>query len=52
VIDIVASIGMDRSLDAAHLRYKDSRDQMQRFDHSAHQLDDRGVLYIASLFTT
>ena len=51
VVDIVASIGMDRSLDAAHLRYKDSRDQMQRFDHHVHQLKDHGVRYVASLFT-
>ena len=51
VVDIVARIGMDRSRDAAHLRYKDSRDQMQRFDHHVHQLEDHGVRYVASLFT-
>ncbi len=51
VVDIVARVGMNRSLDAAHLRYKDSRDEMQRFDHRVHQLDDLGVRYVASLFT-
>lgn len=51
VVDIVARIGMDRSLDAPRLRY-DGHDRIHRFDHEAHELDDRGVRYVASLFTT
>lgn len=51
VVDIVAEIGMDRSLHAPQLRYDDSRKGMQRFDHDAHELADSGVQYVASLFT-
>ncbi len=51
VIDIVARIGMDRSLDAPYLRYNNGDDHIQRFDHQTHQLDEWGVRYVASLFT-
>jgi hypothetical protein len=52
VIDIAARIGMDGSLDAPRLRYEDGNDRMQEFDHDAHQLDERGIRYIAGLFAT
>ena len=52
LVDILARIGMDRSLDAPQLRYNNGDDRMQCFDHDVHQLDDRGVRYVASLFTT
>lgn len=51
VVDIVAGIGMDSSLDAPGLRYGND-DSMRRFDHHAHALDERGVRYLASLFRT
>lgn len=51
VVDIVAAVGMDGSLDAPGLRYGDD-DGMRRFDHHAHALDERGVRYLASLFNT
>ena len=49
-IDIVAEIGMNRSLRSPRLRYNDANDRMQPFDHGAHELDERGIRYIASLF--
>ena len=52
LVDIVARIGMNRSLVAPQLRYDDGHDRMQPFDHAAHELDERGVRYVASLFTT
>ena len=51
VVDIVAEIGMHRSLVAPGLRYNDADDHMQPFDHAVHELDERGVRWIASLFT-
>ena len=51
VVDIVAQVAMDRSLDAPRLRYNDETGRMLRFDHHVHQLDERGVRYVASLFT-
>ena len=51
VVDIVARIGMCRSLSAPRLRYADANDCMQPFDHAVHELDERGVRWIASLFT-
>ena len=52
VIDIVAHIGMNRSLVSPQLRYKDADDHMQPFDHGVHELDERGIRWVASLFTT
>lgn len=49
LIDIIAGIGMDGSLDAPSLRYGDAG-SMRRFDHGAHELDERGIRYVASLF--
>ena len=43
---------MCRSLVAPQLRYDDGHDRMQPFDHAAHELDEHGVRYVASLFTT
>ncbi len=51
VTDIVARIGMDRSLDAPHLRYQDGTGRMQPFNHRVHGIDERGVCYVAGLFT-
>ena len=51
VIDIVAEIGMNRSLVSPQLRYNDATDHMQPFDHGAHELDERGIRYVTSLFT-
>ena len=51
LVDIVAGIGMDGSLDAPKLRYGDDS-RMLQFDHDAHELDDRGVHYLAGLFRT
>lgn len=42
---------MDGSLDAPRLRYGDDS-CMQRFNHDTHQLDERGIRYVASLFKT
>ena len=50
VIDIVAQIGMNRSLVSPQLRYNDANDRMQTFDHALHELDEHGVRYIADLF--
>ena len=50
VIDIVAQIGMNRSLVSPQLRYNDANDRMQSFDHALHELDEHGVRYIAGLF--
>lgn len=52
VVDVVAQIGMDRSLHAPQLRYDDGTGRMLPFDHDAHEIDERGVRYLASLFTT
>ncbi len=51
LVDIVARIGMDGSLDAPQLRYDDEHGRMQRFDHDIHELDEQGVPWVASLFT-
>ena len=51
VVDILAPIGMNRSLVAPQLRYNDADDSMQPFDHAIHELDEQGVRWIASLFT-
>lgn len=51
VVDIVARIGMNRSLVAPQLRYNDADDRMQPFDHAVHELDEHGIGYIARLFT-
>lgn len=51
VIDIIAGIGMDGSLDAPRLRYGNDSGMLQ-FDHDAHELDDRCVHYLAGLFKT
>ena len=51
LIDIVAEIGMNRSLVAPQLRYNDANDRMQPFDHALHELEEHGVRYVASLFT-
>lgn len=51
LVDIVAGIGMDGSLDSPRLRYGDNG-SLRRFDHDAHALDERGIRYIASLFKT
>lgn len=52
VVDIVARIGMDGSLDAPRLRHEDGEGRVQDFDHRIHNLNERGVRYVASLFTT
>lgn len=52
VTEIVARIGMDKSLDLPQLRHEDEHGRMQPFDHHAHDLDERGVWYVAGLFRT
>ncbi|MYK87458.1 MAG: hypothetical protein F4018_03420 [Acidobacteria bacterium] len=52
LVDIVAGIGRDGSLDAPSLRYGNDDSGMRRFDHNAHELDERGIRYLASLFRT
>lgn len=50
LVDITAAIRMDGSLDAPTLRYGSDESAMQRFDHNAHNLEETGIRYIASLF--
>ena len=50
VVDIVAGIAMNGTLDAPRLRYRDANDRMTTFDHATHELDENGIRYLASLF--
>ena len=50
VVDVVAAIAMDGSLDEARLRYNNSSDRMRTFDHEAHDLRNDGIRYLAGLF--
>ena len=50
VVDVVAAVAMDGSLDEPRMRYNDASDRMRTFDHEAHELRDDGILYLAGLF--
>ena len=50
VVDVVAAVAMDGSLDEPRLRYNDAGDRMLTFDHEAHKLRDDGIRYLAGLF--
>ena len=50
VVDVVAAVAMDGSLDEPRLRYNDASDRMLTFDHETHELPDRGIRYLAGLF--
>ena len=50
VVDVVAAVAMDGSLDEPRLRYNDAGDRMLTFDHKAHELPDLGIRYLAGLF--
>ncbi len=50
VVDVVAAVAMDGSLDEPHLRHNDAEDRMRTFDHEAHELPNDGIRYLASLF--
>ena len=50
VVDVVAAVAMDGSLDEPRLRYNNTNDLMRTFDHEAHELSDHGIRYLAGLF--
>ena len=50
VVDVVAAVAMDGSLDEPRMRYTDAGDRMLTFDHEAHKLRDNGICYLAGLF--
>ena len=50
VVDVVTVIAMNGTLADPHLRHNDAVGRMVPFDHAAHDLTERGIRYLASLF--
>ena len=50
VVDVVAAVAMDGSLDEARLRHSRAGGEMTAFDHAAHDVSAAGVRYLAELF--
>ena len=50
VVDVVTAIAMNGTLADPHMRHNDAAGRMVPFNHAAHDLTERGVRYLASLF--
>ena len=50
VVDIVTAIAMNGTLADPRLRHNDAAGRMVPFDHAAHDLTERGIRYLSSLF--